>query len=144
MIQDLMDDMSTLVWVMAWCRQAASHYLSKCWPTSLLPYGVTRPQWVKIVYRMGYVTWWSLVDLLSRYPLITVDKMATILADDNFKCIFLNENDRIPIWISMKFVPRSPIDNKTALVQVMACRRTGDKPLPELMLAQFTDAYMRI
>ena len=34
-----------------------------------------------------------------------------ILADDNFKCIFLNENDRIPIKISLKFVPRSPIDN---------------------------------
>ena len=26
------------------------------------------------------------------------------------KCIKGNENDRIPIWISLKFVPRSPID----------------------------------
>ena len=68
--------------------------------------------------------------------------MAAILADDNFKCIFLNELDRIPIWISLKFVPRSPIDNKRALVQVMAWCRIGDKPLPELMLTQFTDAYM--
>ena len=33
---------------MAWYRQAASHYLSQCWPRSLSPYGVTRPQWVKI------------------------------------------------------------------------------------------------
>ena len=32
--------------------------------------------------------------------------------DDIFKCIFLNENDKIPFQISMKFVPRSPIDNK--------------------------------
>ena len=32
---------------MAWCRQATSHYLSQCWPRSLSPYGVTRPQWVK-------------------------------------------------------------------------------------------------
>ena len=31
---------------MAWCRQATSHYLSQCWPRSLSPYGVTRPQWV--------------------------------------------------------------------------------------------------
>ena len=69
--------------------------------------------------------------------------MAAILADDNFKCIFLNKNDSIPIRISLKFVPRSPIDNKTALVPVMAWRRTGDKPLPELLLTQFTDAYMR-
>ena len=31
---------------MAWCRQATSHYLSQCWPRSMLPNGVTRPQWV--------------------------------------------------------------------------------------------------
>ena len=68
--------------------------------------------------------------------------MAAILADDNFKCIFLNENDRISIQISLKFVPRSPIDNKPALVQIMAWDRRGDKPLPEPMLTQLTDAYM--
>ena len=45
----LTDDKSILVQVMAWCRQATSHYLSRCWPRSLLPYGVTRPQWVNIL-----------------------------------------------------------------------------------------------
>ena len=44
---DFTDDQSTLVQVKTWCRQATSHYLSQCWPRSLLPYGVTRPQWVK-------------------------------------------------------------------------------------------------
>ena len=39
---DFTDDQSTLVQVMAWCRQATSHYLSQCWPRSLSPYGVTR------------------------------------------------------------------------------------------------------
>ena len=68
--------------------------------------------------------------------------MASILSDDNFKCIFLNENNRIPIRISLKFVPRSPNYNKPALVQVMAWRRTGDKPLPELMLTKLTEAYV--
>ena len=72
-----------------------------------------------------------------------LDKMAIIVADDIFKCIFLNEHYRIPIQISLKFVPRSPIDNKPALFPAMAWRRTGDKPLPEPMLAQFLDAYMR-
>ena len=43
---DFTDDQSTLVQVMAWCRQATSHYLSQCWPRSLSPYGATRPQWV--------------------------------------------------------------------------------------------------
>ena len=47
MPQDLTDDKSTLVKVMAWCRQATSHYLSQCWPRSMSPNGVTRPQWVK-------------------------------------------------------------------------------------------------
>ena len=41
---DFTDDQSTLVQVMAWCRQATSHYLSQCWPGSLTPYGFTRPQ----------------------------------------------------------------------------------------------------
>ena len=49
MPQNPSDDKSTLVQVMAWCRQAASHYLSQCCPRSLSPYGVTRPQWVKHV-----------------------------------------------------------------------------------------------
>ena len=47
MSQDLAEDYSTVVQVMAWCRQAASHYLHKCWPRSMSPYGVSRPQWVK-------------------------------------------------------------------------------------------------
>ena len=42
-------DKSTLFQVMAWCRQATSHYLNQCWPRSMSPYGVTRPQWVKRV-----------------------------------------------------------------------------------------------
>ena len=46
MPMDLTDGKSTLVQVMAWCRQATSHYLSQCWPRSLSPYEVIRPQWV--------------------------------------------------------------------------------------------------
>ena len=50
-------------------------------------------------------------------------------ADDIFKCIFLNENVWIPIKISLKFVPQVPINNIPGLVQIMAWRRSGDKPL---------------
>ena len=42
----LTDDQSTLVQVMAWCRQATSHYLNQCWHRFISPYGITRPQWV--------------------------------------------------------------------------------------------------
>ena len=48
MPQDLTDDQSTSVQVMAWCRQAASHYLNQCRLRSLPPYGVTTPRWVHI------------------------------------------------------------------------------------------------
>ena len=46
---NLTDDKSRLVQVhvIIWCCQATSHYLSQCWPRSMLPYGVIRPQWVK-------------------------------------------------------------------------------------------------
>ena len=71
--------------------------------------------------------------MLTHLPL---DKMATMMADDIFKCIFLNENDRIPIQISLKFVPRSLFHNKPALIQVMAWRRIGGKPLPEPMMTR--------
>ena len=40
--------------------------------------------------------------------------------DDNFKCIFLNENVWRSIKISLKFVCKGPINNIPALVQIMA------------------------
>ena len=52
----------------------------------------------------------------------------------NFKRIFMNENIWIPIKISLKFVPKGPINNIPALVQIMAWRRPGDKPLSEPMM----------
>ena len=64
------------------------------------------------------------------------------VTDDIFKSIF-NESVWIPITISLKFVPKGPIDYNSALVQVVAWHRTGEKPLPESMLTQFTDAYIR-
>ena len=46
--------------------------------------------------------------------------------------------------ISLKFVPKGPIDNNPALFQIMAWRRIGDKPLSEPILIRFTDAFMRL
>ena len=59
-------------------------------------------------------------------------------ADDIFKRIFLNENVWIPIKISLKFVPKGPINNIPVLVQMMAWRRPGDKPLSEPMTISLT------
>ena len=54
-----------------------------------------------------------------------------IEADDIFKCIFLNENVWNPIKISLKFVPKGPINNNPSLVQIMVWRRPSTKPLSE-------------
>ena len=55
-------------------------------------------------------------------------------ADDVLKCIFLNENVWISLKIPLKFFPKGPINNIPALVQIMAWRRPGNKPLCEPML----------
>ena len=51
--------------------------------------------------------------------------------DNNFKCIFLDEDVWISVKISLIFVPNGPIYNIPAMVQIMTWRRPGDKPLSE-------------
>ena len=55
-------------------------------------------------------------------------------ADDTFKCIFLNENVITSTKISLKFVPKCSINNIPTLVEIMAWRRPGDKPLSRPMI----------
>ena len=52
-----------------------------------------------------------------------------------FKWILFNGNDQISIRISHKFIPKVPIDNKQASVQIMAWHRTGNKALSEPKMA---------
>ena len=56
--------------------------------------------------------------------------------DDIFKWIFVNENARILIKFSLKFVPRGSINNIPAFVQIMARRQPGDKSLSEPMVVR--------
>ena len=48
-----------------------------------------------------------------------------------FKRICLNENVSISLKISLKFVPKVQFNNIPALLQIMAWRRPGNKPLSE-------------
>ena len=57
------------------------------------------------------------------------------LADNILKCISYNENVWISIDVSLKFVAKVSVDNKAALVHIMAWRRPGDKPLSEPKMA---------
>ena len=60
------------------------------------------------------------------------DKMAAM-----FKWISFNENVWISIEVSLKFVPKGPINNIPTLVQIMAWPRPGNKPLSEPMMVSF-------
>ena len=62
---------------------------------------------------------------------------------DIFKYMLLNENVWILNMIWPKWVPKGPIDNHTALVQITAWCRSGDKPLSKPLMASIGDAYMR-
>ena len=97
----------------------------------LLSIASTRPEW-------GQCYWYS--DQVSSDPVMawSVNTLrqrqnGRHFQDGIFKCIFLNENVWISLEISLKFVPRCPIDNKPALVQIMAWRPSDDKPLSEPM-----------
>ena len=57
-----------------------------------------------------------------------------LFPDDIFKSIFVNENVQILIKTSLMFVPKAPINNIPSLVQIVAWRRPGDKPLSEPMM----------
>ena len=62
----------------------------------------------------------------------------------NDLCIFMNEKFYNLINILLKFVRKCLVDNKSALVEFMAWRRTGYKPLSEPMPTQPIIANMRL
>ena len=95
--------------------------------------------------KLAWTNCWTnsrIADDLRRHDIHVTSQFNTLrprqngrhFADDIFKCIFLNENVWIPIKISLKFVPKGQINKIPALVQIMAWRRPGDKPLSEPMV----------
>ena len=110
--QNPIDDKSKLVQVMAWHLAAPSHYLNQCWRSSMTPYGITSPQYGA-----------------SLRP----EQNGCQFAENIFKIIFLNEKFFVWIHISLGFVPEGPINNYSALIQVMALCQTVNKPLPALL-----------
>ena len=75
--------------------------------------------------------------LIRELELISLDKMVAINRR-RFHMYFQERKVLCFDSISMKLVSDGPIDSKSVLAQVMAWRRTGDKPLSEPMLTQFT------
>ena len=85
------------------------------------------------IHKQGNAFFFLKESIIPIYPINTMRTRQNghHFPDDIFKWLFLNENVLISINISLKFVPRSPINNILTLVQIMAWRRQGDKPLCE-------------
>ena len=86
--------------------------------------------------RVPTLSTWSVQFQMYHFNTLRPKQNGRHFADDILKCIFWNENVWIPNNISLKFVPKGPINNNAALVQVMAWRREGDKPLSESMMVR--------
>ena len=112
--------------------------------------------WPDLIKRANYrvqIAIHRLIKQQNSYQLPHVHNVNTLrprqngrrFVDDTFKSIFLNENVRIWIKISVKFVPKGQIDNIPLLVQIMAWRRPGDKPLSEAIMVNLpTHIYMSL
>ena len=116
---------STLVQVIDCCLTAPIHCLNRNWIIKLSTWNAHEGNHYKTKAMSSRGHW---VNTLRP------KQNGRYYADDIFKWIFLNENDWISLKISLQFVPKGPINNIPALVQTMAWRRPGDKPLSEPMM----------
>ena len=101
--------------------------------------------WTAIYWELtaSYKSYWTILMGLFHEWSVNIMTLNTLrprqicchFADGIFKCILFNENVWISINISLKFLPKGPINNIPALFQIMTWRRPGDKPLSEPMMA---------
>ena len=68
-----------------------------------------------------------------REGLGSLNVMAAILQTTFTQVFFQNEDYDILIQYLLQFVPKCPMDNKAAMVRVMAWYKIGDKSLHKLM-----------
>ena len=86
--------------------------------------------WFGLLFKFSHlITIFTFKSINTLRPRLDARHFANI-----FKCILLNGNLWISLKISLKFVLKVLINNIPALVQIMARRRSGDKPLSEPMM----------
>ena len=83
--------------------------------------------WVVPIHEFVFQLWYDINTLRLR-------QNSRHFANDVFECIFVNENVWISLKISLKFVPKLPVNNIPALVQILAWHCSGDTPLSEPMM----------
>ena len=130
------------IMVAAWRHQATM------WHNGILYTNKTSLYWIRAF--QSFILFKSSVSVFrddkSLHMSLQLDHMSVItlrlrldgcqFPDNIFKCLFLNENVRILIKISLKSVPKDSINNIPVLVQIMAWRRQGDKPLSEPVMVR--------
>ena len=107
-------------------------------PSNFIWNGCRKDQLMRLLYRKLLCAWTHFTNMFNS---LRPRQNGRHFADDIFIYIFLNENIWISIKISLKFVPKGPINNIPALVQIRAWHRPGDKPLSELIMASFWCKY---
>ena len=93
--------------------------------------------------RNQVINWHGVKLVCAEYSIASREGLNTLklrqngcnFADDIFRLIFMYENCMILTKISLKCVPKGPINNNPALVQIMARHQTGNKPLSEPMMS---------
>ena len=115
------------IWIHVWILGVAKYSMDDF----LCMYLISNKDYMKCIYYSG---WCTLRIIHNGLNSLRPRQNRRHFADDVFKCNFLNENVWIPIKTSLKFVPQGPINTISALVQIMAWRRSGDKPLSEPMM----------
>ena len=78
-----------------------------------------------------YIKWSKLMPLNT----LRQQQKGCKFVDDILECIFLNENVRMFIKISLNYVLQAPIYNKPTFDQIMAWHQIGNKPLSEPVMA---------
>ena len=122
------------IWINTWCEFITNDCITATKQSTTKP----------CAYFLGYTVYWTQNDMkyVSHsiilpnliYQHIEAGTKWTPFRRRHFNRISLNENVWIPIKISLKFVPKGPMKNTPALIQIMTWRRSGDKPLSEPMM----------
>ena len=126
-----------LAQAMACWLTAPSHYQDQYWLHCWGPVPFTR-NWCNVNnFRMFEMLHMEITVTSSNAQWVTTLRQRQNwchFTDNIFKCIFMNEDVRILFKISLKVVPKGPVNNIPALVLIKACCRPGNTPLSEPMM----------
>ena len=123
-----------------WCRaNIAILHLNQSYAVKLIMMLTPKLVWKQLEYYVSPTNDRHPCYLVMKYVVYTLNTLrprqdGCYFADDVSKCIFFNENVWVLLKIPLNFVPKGPINNIPALVQIMAWCRPGNKPLSEPML----------